>query len=449
MHDTAADIHREIVRPSESAGEGWTPPLNGVASLRRNVAWAAIGNAGYAACQWGVLIVLTKLTTAADVGRFALGLAVTAPVMIAAGLQLRMVQATDARGEYPFGVYLGLRLVTTALAFATIGIIAISAGYRGDTLLVITFVALAKAFEAVSDIIFGLFQQRENLRRIAISMLLKGIASVLSLGLTLWWTKSVVTAALMMALVWGGLLVVYDVAGGARLAPLRPAMTTAAAWRLGCLALPMGLVAGLQSLITNVPRYTIEASQGSAALGHFAAIAYLILAGNQLVMALWAAASPRLARCFMTDISAYRRLAARTTAAAGAMGVVVVIGATVLGEPVLKLAYSAEYAAHVRVLVWLSVWAAVGYVASGLSCAVSAARRFPEQLLVAMLALVVCSVASRLLIPKYGLVGAAWALVAAAVTQACCLATIYVGILWARASAVMASRTTAAEVAGT
>src|SRR5438093_329611 len=157
MHDTAADIHREIVRPSESAGEGWTPPLNGVPSLRRNVAWAAIGNAGYAACQWGVLIVLTKLTTAADVGRFALGLAVTAPVMIAAGLQLRMVQATDARGEYPFGVYLGLRLVTTALAFATIGIIAISAGYRGDTLLVITFVALAKAFEAVSDIIFGLF----------------------------------------------------------------------------------------------------------------------------------------------------------------------------------------------------------------------------------------------------------------------------------------------------
>ncbi len=49
-------------------------------SLRRNVAWALAGNLGYSACQWGVLVCIAKLGTAADVGRFALGLALTAPV---------------------------------------------------------------------------------------------------------------------------------------------------------------------------------------------------------------------------------------------------------------------------------------------------------------------------------------------------------------------------------
>ena len=41
-------------------------------SLRRNVAWALAGNLGYSACQWGVLVCIAKLGTAADVGRFAL-----------------------------------------------------------------------------------------------------------------------------------------------------------------------------------------------------------------------------------------------------------------------------------------------------------------------------------------------------------------------------------------
>ena len=59
------------------------------------------------------------------VGEFALGLAITSPVMVFSMLQLRVVQATDARHDYSFADYLGLRLVTTILALAAIvGIVA-------------------------------------------------------------------------------------------------------------------------------------------------------------------------------------------------------------------------------------------------------------------------------------------------------------------------------------
>lgn len=50
------------------------------------------------------------------VGEFALALAITAPVVIGAGLSLRGVQATDAASEYHFGNYLLLRLLTTGAA---------------------------------------------------------------------------------------------------------------------------------------------------------------------------------------------------------------------------------------------------------------------------------------------------------------------------------------------
>ena len=61
-------------------------------------------------------IVLAKLGSPEQVGQFALGLAIAAPVFMFATLRLRDVQATDAKQEYQFGDYFALRLTTTVIA---------------------------------------------------------------------------------------------------------------------------------------------------------------------------------------------------------------------------------------------------------------------------------------------------------------------------------------------
>src|SRR5205085_4820654 len=123
---------------------------------------------GYTAFQWGILVCIAKLGSAADVGVFALGLALTAPVITLTNLHLRVIEATDARNEYPFSVYLALRLVTSVVAVIAIAAIAYGSGYRDRTLALILAVGLAKSIESVSDVIFGLLQEAENLRRIAV-----------------------------------------------------------------------------------------------------------------------------------------------------------------------------------------------------------------------------------------------------------------------------------------
>src|SRR5437762_10879550 len=178
------------------------PAPQGARSLQRNVAWALVGNLGYSACQWGVLVCIAKLGTAADVGRFALGLALTAPVITLTSLNLRLLQSTDARSDYPFSVYLSVRLIGTALGLAAIAVLALAVGYWGDLLYLILVVAIAKAFEAVSDVVFGLLQKAENLRRVAISMLAKGVISGLGGGPVLRLTGDIVLATLAVAPFW-------------------------------------------------------------------------------------------------------------------------------------------------------------------------------------------------------------------------------------------------------
>jgi O-antigen/teichoic acid export membrane protein len=394
-------------------------------SLVMNVGWALAGNVGYTACQWGVLASIAKFGTASEVGRFALGLALTAPVITLANLHLRVIEATDARNDYPFRVYFSVRLLTTIIALVAIAIIALASGYRRSALALILAVALAKAFEAVSDLVFGLLQKEENLVRVATSMLAKGVLSVAAVALVLALTGDTVAAILAMALVWATVLVGYDLPAASRLTTIRPTLELASLGALAWLAAPMGCVAALYSFTINVPRYAIESNLGAAALGHFAAVAYLFVAGTQVMMALSAAVTPRLARHYATDLAAYRGLTRWTVFSAAALGVLAVAVAMIAGRAVLTIAYAPEYAQEAPVLVWLAVAAGVGFMANAVGYAVTAARRLSEQLPIAVASVMVAAVASSALVPRYGLTGAAWAVLATEGTRLLCLGIVY------------------------
>ena len=205
-------------------------------------------------------MVLAKLGSPEWVGQFALGLALTAPVIMLTNLQLRAIQATDARREYRFGHYLALRLATTALSLLVIA--GIACGYRLETALVILAVGLAKAFESLSDVVYGLLQAHERMDRIAMSMMIKGPLSLVALGTMVYLTASIAWGALALAGVWGLLLIAYDIPNGIRLLDqgdnFRPCWDLPALVRLAWLALPLGIVMMLISLNANIPRYFIE-----------------------------------------------------------------------------------------------------------------------------------------------------------------------------------------------
>jgi O-antigen/teichoic acid export membrane protein len=404
-------------------------------SLRANFSWTFAGNVVYAGCQWGMLVVLAKLGSPEMVGQFALGLAVTAPVIMFANLNVRAVQATDARAEYLFGDYLGLRLITTALALLVIAGIVLVSGYRRETALVILAVGTAKAFEAISDAFYGLLQQRERMDRIAKSMMIKGPLSLLVLGVGVYLAGSVFWGAVGLAVAWALVLIGYDIRsaalilkllpqpggpaldGGNPKAGLRPRWEMRTLARLAWLALPLGLVMMLISLNTNIPRYFIEGYLGEYELGIFAAMAYLERAGATVASALGQSASPRLAKHYAAgNAPAYRSLLLKLIGIVILLGGAGVLVALVAGREILTLLYRPEYA-RPDVFVRLMVAVGLTYVVWVLGHGMTAARYFRVQLPVNVFVTIVAVLACIWLIPSGGLRGAATALIVVAVVE--------------------------------
>lgn len=372
-----------------------------------------------------MLIVLAKLGSPELVGRFALGFAVTAPIVMLTNLQLRGVQATDARHTHRFGEYLALRLFAAPVALTIVAVVTVASGYGWQAALVILAVGLAKAFESVSDVFYGLLQQHEQMDRIAKSMMLKGPLSLVALGLVVYLTGNVLWATLALAAVWALLLLVYDVPNGARVLrlaarsdeyrdmseTLRPVWNVGRLARLAWLALPLGIVMMLGSLTTNIPRYFIEHFNGSAELGIFAAMGYIMIAGTTIVDALGQSATPRLAKLYAAgDTAGFRSLVVKLLGIGVALGVVgLTLGATI-GKQVLTLMYRPEYATHLNVFLWLLVATGIGYLCSFVGYSVTAARYFAIQVPIFVISIVINIVACAVLVPTHGLVGAAWAM---------------------------------------
>jgi O-antigen/teichoic acid export membrane protein len=412
-------------------------------TLRRNFSWTFTGNLIYAASQWGMLVLLAKLGSPEMVGQFTLGLAVTAPVIMFTNLQLRGVQATDAKGEYVFSDYLGLRLIGTGLALLIIAGITLKAGYRLETSLVILTIAVAKAFESIADVFYGLIQQHERMDRIAISLMIKGPLSLLLLAIGVSLTGSVVGGAIGLAVAWGLVFFGWDIRNGKLLLkhsshqreeedllvadaeptksknPLYPRWHLKTLSKLVLLALPLGFVMMLISLNTNIPRYFIERYLGERELGIFAAMSYLMVVGSMIVSALAESASPRLAKYYAAGNStAFRTLLLKLVGVGLMLGTGGVFVAVVAGKPILTLLYKPEYAERADLFAWLMVAAGMLYIASFLGYGMTAARYFQVQMPLFVLVTGSSAIACFWLIPTQGVRGAAIALIVGAIVQA-------------------------------
>lgn len=416
-------------------------------SLRVNFSWTLAGNIIYAGCQWAMLVVLARLGRTEMVGQFALGLAITAPVLMCANLNLRAVQATDARREYEFSDYLSLRILTTALALPVIAGITFFSGYRDTTLAVILLLGLSKCLEALSDIFYGFLQQNERMRPIAISMMLKGVLSLTALAAILFLTGSLTWAVAALCIVWALILALYDAPQSFQLrnwstpekVPRRKSfILPQVAARLAWLAAPMGVVMFLISLNGNIPRYFIERQIGLHELGIFAAITYLMTAGGTVVGALGQSATPRLSTLYAKgERAAFSALLLKLAAISTVIGIAGLLVAALFGRPLLGLLYGAEYSAHTLLFVVMMAVAWLSYLGSLLGYGMSAARCFRVQAPIYFASLLATLAGCVLLIPRFELVGAALAMGAGVLVQIA--AGMLVTLLAIRENAVTAA----------
>jgi O-antigen/teichoic acid export membrane protein len=189
--------------------------------------------------------------------------------------------------------------------------------------------------------------------------------------------------------------------------------------KLLVLSAPLGVVMALVSLNINLPRYLLVKYMGEAELGIFASMAYLVVAAILIINALGQSASARLARMFADgDRAGFWRVIKKLLFTALLVPTAGVPIALLFGRRLLTLLYRPQYGEHVSVLVVLVAVTGLTAIASFMGYGLTAARSFRIQPVIigatALTTLVMCLI----LIPRFGLNGAALALLSSEIVYA-------------------------------
>jgi len=388
-------------------------------SLRKNFSWALNGAIFYVFCQWVLLIILAKLGGSAIVGRYTLGLAITAPIVLLSNLQLRALLASDVHEEFPFSAYAVLRFLTSLGALLLICGLTVCLEFTLDQTLVICLIGLAKVIESVSDITYGLMQKRERMDLVSHSKGIRGILTAGAVGGIFWVSGSLIAGVAATVAVWLMVFILFDWRhlqkllgnplsympwGKLAYAGLAPQILS-----LGKLSLPLGVVSMLVSYNTAMPRYLLEVYHGEIALGYFSAIACFTVACTIIPEAFSQAALPRLAKLHTNSFTNYWRLLGKLMLVAFSIGTVGVIVAMLRGAELLRFVYREDFGRFSHILVLIMILGATESICSVLGVGMTAARRFVAQLPILVGTLIITTVSSWWLIPTHAMAGAALA----------------------------------------
>ncbi len=395
--------------------------------IRRNFSWLLMGNGAFSLAQWARVAVLAKLATPALVGQYALALALISPVFMLTNLQLSAVQATDARSRYAFADFATLRLLCSGLALLIIAALALFLHWDRSFRLLVLVLTLSLAVDSLCDICGGLQQKQERMDRLGVSLLLRAPISLALFAVLFHQTHSIIAAVATLPVVSAVVLLTWDLSMARRVLQKAPLL----AWqgrRIGRLALfsfPLGLIMMLISLNVSIPRYALMRDSGSAELGIFASLSYVVMALSLVVNGLGQSVSPRLSRFYAQgEVRRFRELMLRLCAIGALLGICSLVAAALFGRSLLALIYRPEYAAHVNVFLVLAATSGIAAIASFLGFAITAAHVFRYQVWTMLAAVATTALASLLLVPRWNAMGAAISLLISSVVQTCIAAAI-------------------------
>lgn len=396
--------------------------------LKSDFAWVLAGNGLYSACQWAIVVALAKLGNPEKVGEYALGMAVSAPVILFANFQLRALLASELNGRFSFSQYLTFRFVSLSLGMVVVAGTAVWSQPDRRVAGIIILIGFAQSLEYLSETYYGLMQKHERLKRISASLILKGPLSLAALCGAMYVTHSLIWAIVALTLGRIAVLLAWDSrlgfaqSNGSSAAQLDSQAGLGSKWGympvMLRMAFPLGIISMLVSLNSNIPRYFLEVDSGSAELGIFSALASLLTAGNLVVSAFGQCIFVPVAQaCAAADRSSFRARVTQAVTLGGALGTVAVIFALLFGREILTHIFRPEYSERAGVLVWVMVAGTVSFIASGLGYVITAAQRVLPQIPLLIASALAAAGAAAWWIPGQGLAGAASALLISAFVQ--------------------------------
>jgi len=205
-----------------------------------------------------LLIFVSRIGGEQMAGEFSLAYSTAQMMYTICVFEIRNIQVTDVRREYPFGVIGGFRLITTAAMWIFFAFFCAVKGFSGNTVAVMFILTLYMSALAFSDLFQGNMHLNGYLSLAGMSLAGEVIlafavfAVLFVITRTLWISAIGMTVAVIL---W---ILLFDIPYNRKISVLNLGFDLKTQKNLFLCALPLFLSAFLHQYIFNSPKYAID-----------------------------------------------------------------------------------------------------------------------------------------------------------------------------------------------
>jgi O-antigen/teichoic acid export membrane protein len=382
-----------------------------------NTGYATL-TAGSAALLLALLMIAGRFLSTADYGRFSFALALTTIVetIMDVGLGQVTVRAVARDKNKATGLFrqvLGLKLVWVAVGLAILAVVTPILKTDPRIIALCYVMGLSSAIRSYLLTARGLLQGLGRFDLEALAVVSDRLLLLAAGGAALWmgyglFGLAVAFVAARVTILAAVMIVLRNVLGS-----VRPAFDRAIWSELQTAALPLGLFMIALNTYTLVDTVILGVMRSDAEVGWYAA-SYRVYDGLTYAPSILAAVlTPRLSYLFVHDRPAHRRLMMRVLGGSVTMGVLLGGGAMLVAKPLVVLLFGSRYAPAALPLQILA-GGALFVFATWILHAAAISTNLDRRLLVTTVIGLAANVGLNVvLIPRWGIAGAAWATVMA------------------------------------
>lgn len=322
-------------------------------SVQKNMLFNTAGSLLYYACQWIISVVIVRMSGYEDAGHLSLAMSVTASPAIVGLFNIRSYQVSDLKDHFPKATYIRSRHVTNILSFLICAVLVGLSGYTAHKAVIILTYMLYKVAEGYADVFYGVEQKAERMDISGISLMLRGVLSLILFVLVFALTHQLLWAIVSMTIGSFAILLVYDIPQTKRFKTTEKKETTFAETKgLLFTCLPLAVVAFLNNLSLNIPKIYLENSFGSEAMGQYSSVASPTLVIQLAATTLFAPLVPILTQQYLAkDKTKFLTIVKKFAALVAVLSLICVGAAKWLGEWVLVLLFSRSILPYVYLFV--------------------------------------------------------------------------------------------------
>ena len=318
-----------------------------------------IGNFAYLGALWLMSVLVVRLSGFDDAGYFSLAMTSANIYISLASYTVRLYYAADLNYRFSDNQYIFMRVLTTASSFILCIVCSLITGYTGKKLIVIILFYIFKCGEMLSDILFGMLQRKGKLYISGYTMTFKSVISLLAFCVILKFTKNLILALAVMAVIAILIFLFLDYPIAKKYATETIKLSKKdfmPAIELCKICFSLFVVGLCFNIIPSLPRLVFEKIYSTEALGYYSSISTITVLISTAVNCVLIPLVPKFTTYYQEKQK--KKMTMLTFGCMGiifAIGVVCFIGSLIAGKWLLTLLFGDGIEPYVYIFKWVIV----------------------------------------------------------------------------------------------